>query len=597
MSAKTRLAVGSILILAGTSWASAGTSTIWRPAALPVFSVLLGAALVWAAYTYRNYRRRLEEQREESRQAAALHLRTIETLALAIEAKDQLSAGEARRVSIYAVEIAKEIGLRELEVEALRAASLLYDVGEMAVPEHIMLKSGPLTPEEFDKVKIHPVVGSELLNRVSFPYPVAGIVHSHHERWDGTGYPQGLRGNQIPMGARILSVVDALHALMSPRPYRPALTFQEAIEEIVADSGRAFDPRVVKVLRKRHAQWEKLAAEQLRDGFVDSIFAAQREGQVVFDLVQKLGTSLDLNETIAALKPALRALTRFETLILWVERDGFLYPECVEGAHLAWCSSVKIPSGGGVSGWVAANGKPIVNGDASFELASGRDPNTCPFNYVLAVPLEQNGVRGALSVYRIGERQFSSEDARRLSAVTPQLSTALANSLKFRETSEQASTDGLTGLANAGALFNRLASHPPGALLVCDLDGFKQVNDRFGHVAGNRLLQGIAEGFQKACRGNDFVARMGGDEFVVLIDHISPAEIGHRIQQFREMVRSTGRQICGEDAVDASFGAAFHPADGNTAEDLLAFADQQMYRQKAEQKAGVARIDVQKLSA
>jgi diguanylate cyclase (GGDEF)-like protein len=202
-------------------------------------------------------------------------------------------------------------------------------------------------------------------------------------------------------------------------------------------------------------------------------------------------------------------------------------------------------------------------------------------------------MRGALTLYRMTDRPFSAEDARLLSAVAPKLSAAVANGLKFRQAADQAATDGLTGLPNAGTLFREISRGTPATVLVCDLDGFKGVNDRFGHVTGNRVLQGLAEGFRNSCRENDFVARMGGDEFVLMLERITPEELGRRINQFREMVRATGHRICGEDVLDASFGAAFYPEDGETPEDLLAFADRQMYRRKAEQKAGVLQIERQ----
>src|SRR5712691_6889544 len=165
-------------------------------AALFPVSVALIPLLYLAWRSYRFYERRLERQCEQSRQAASLNLRTIETLAQAIEAKDQPLSGRSRRVQIYAVRMAQELRLPPLAVEALRTASLLYDIGELAVPEHIILKPGPLTPEEFEKMKTHAAVGAEILERVKFPYPVAPIVLAHHERWDGAGYPHGLKGEE-----------------------------------------------------------------------------------------------------------------------------------------------------------------------------------------------------------------------------------------------------------------------------------------------------------------------------------------------------------------------------------------------------------------
>src|SRR2546425_8477071 len=147
-------------------------------------------------------------------------------------------------------------------MEALHAAALLHDIGKLAVPEHIISKPGRLTPEEFEKMKIHPVVGAEILERVRFPYPVVPTVRAHHEKWDGSGYPSGLKGEEIPIGARILAAVDYLDALASDRQYRRALPLEEAMERLSAESGKSFDPLVVEVLQRRYLDLEKVVGAQ-----------------------------------------------------------------------------------------------------------------------------------------------------------------------------------------------------------------------------------------------------------------------------------------------------------------------------------------------
>src|ERR1700688_4086186 len=215
-------------------------------------SLLVLPLIYWVYRSFRLYLGRLEAEKErvevEKRhveQIASLNMRTIEALALAIEAKDHTTHTHLQRVRTYAVEIAKEIGLSRDEIEALRAAALLHDIGKLAVPEHIINKPGKLTPEEFERMKVHPIVGAEILERVAFPYPVAPIVRAHHERWDGSGYPAGLSGEQIPIGARILAAVDCLDALASHRQYRPALPLAEAMAKVKEMSGKSFYPQVV----------------------------------------------------------------------------------------------------------------------------------------------------------------------------------------------------------------------------------------------------------------------------------------------------------------------------------------------------------------
>jgi diguanylate cyclase (GGDEF)-like protein/putative nucleotidyltransferase with HDIG domain len=568
-------------------------------AALFPVSVVLAPLLYLTWWSYRLYERRLQQQQKQWKKAASLNYRTIEALALAIEAKDQPMTGHSRRVQIYAVEMAKELGLDPLDIEAMRTASLLYDIGELAVPEHIILKPGPLTPEEFEKVKTHPAVAAEILEQVNFPYPVAPIVLAHHEKWDGTGYPKGLKGNEIPLGARILSAVDAVDAYASPRRHRPAIDVKEALERVAAQSGKAYDPRVIGVLRKKQKQWEKLVAQAPDHGFIDSIFSAQREANALFDLTRRLGSSLDLKETFATLAPALQQLVRSDSFVVWVEREGRLAAEYIGGAHVAMFSSLRIPMGRGLSGWVTANQKSILNGEASCELAHlGTSTATASVRHALSVPLADGDLRGALTLYRAHDPLFSTEDARIASTLAPKLAGAVANGLRFRRAADEAVTDAMTGLPNVAALAIRLSQNAsPGAVVVCDLDGFKNVNDRYGHMMGNRVLEALADRFRKSCRNGDFVARLGGDEFVLLLDGIGPGEISNRIEQFREMVRATGRSLCKEDVLDASFGAAFFPADGTTSDELLAAADQRMYQFKAEQKSGVIRMNQRQAGA
>ena len=175
-----------------------------------------------------------------------LYLSTIETLATAIDAKDQVTHGHIRRVQKFALALASELGIRdERQVKAIEAAALLHDTGKLVVPEHILNKPGRLTPGEFDKMKLHASAGAEILSAIQFPYPVVPIVRHHHENWDGTGYPDGLKSTDIPIGARILQVVDCFDALTSDRPYRTKLSDEEAVLILLQRRGTMYDPLIV----------------------------------------------------------------------------------------------------------------------------------------------------------------------------------------------------------------------------------------------------------------------------------------------------------------------------------------------------------------
>jgi putative nucleotidyltransferase with HDIG domain len=398
--------------------------------------------------SYRLYLGKLETEKRHAEQVSSLHLRTIETLALAIEAKDETTGAHLHRVRVYAMELAKELGLSEDETEALRAASVLHDIGKLAVPEHIISKPGKLTPEEFEKMKIHPTVGAEILEQVHFPYPVVPIVRAHHEKWDGSGYPNGLAGEAIPIGARILAAVDCLDALASDRQYRKALPLDEAMAKVAADAGKSLDPKVVTILQRRYIELEKLANEQpLRAspklsldikverglapaaGFEASagpdaevsrsagdsfelISAARQRGQEIIALSRRGGSSLSAEDILSLLAMRLKHLVPHDALAVYCPRSGVLTAEFVSGENFRLFSSLKIPHGEGLSGWVAQNHKAILNGNPSVEPGYLNDPTKySTLRSALAVPLEGSaGVAGVLALYRADPDAFTADD-------------------------------------------------------------------------------------------------------------------------------------------------------------------------------------------
>lgn len=577
------------------------------------------APMVYIVYrSYEGYLQRLERQREQAQEVSALHLRTIETLAVAIEAKDQTTHDHLKRVQIYAVELGKDLGLSGPELQALRAAAVLHDVGKLAVPEHILSKPGRLTPEEFDKMKIHPQVGAEILERARFPYPVAPIVRCHHEKWDGSGYPEGLAGEAIPIGARILAVVDCLDALASDRQYRRAMPIDRAMQEVALRSGRDFDPRVVTALHRRYRELEMLArdarAEPLRlpagfknEGaasgsprpesersvlpapqFVRSIGAAREEVQKLFELAQEIGNSLEMRDTFHVLSRGLQPLAPYDALAVFLEKGGLLVPHYLHGPDANACSGLAFSGGSGITGWVVENGKPAVNCDPSRE-----GPGMQRFACMISAPLSgRQGVMGALSLYNRKRAVYASDHLRLLNAIAPKLSLAIENGLTFKRAEDSATTDYLTGLPNAHSLFLHLDREIEVCrylarslgVLVCDLNGFKLINDTLGHLTGNRILQAVSAALREICREYDYVSRMGGDEFVIVCPGMGKEALEGRIPEIREAVKRAGAGICGDGLLGGSFGAAVFPDDGKSADELLAAADRNMYQDKARQK-------------
>jgi diguanylate cyclase (GGDEF)-like protein/putative nucleotidyltransferase with HDIG domain len=605
-------------------------------------SLLVLPLVYWVYRSYHLYlaklaaeKKQVEIEKKHAENVAALHLRTIESLALAIEAKDHTSHKHLQRVRVFAIEVAKELGFPESEIEALRAAALLHDIGKLAIPEHIINKPGRLTPEEFEKMKIHTQVGAEILQRVAFPYPVAPIVRSHHEHWDGSGYPDGLTAEQIPPGARVLAAVDCLDALASHRQYRGAMSLDAAMDKVASLSGSSFDPRVVEVLQRRYRDLEKLAlldstapstavsatADQATPAtsaevhtetmiqlageferpapalsssnetdFLSSIASARQEAQTMFELSQDLGNSLSLGETLSVLSVRLRKMIPYDSLAVFLLKENRLIPELVSGDNFRLLSSLNIGLGEGLCGWVAEKRKPIINGNPEVEAGYVCDPaRFTTLRSTLAVPLEGlHGVVGVLAMYRSEPDAFSADHLRILLAVSSKIALSVENALKYQQAEDSATTDYLTGLPNARSLFVHLSrelarcrrTSTTLAVMVCDLDNFKQINDLYGHLEGDNLLKDFASRVKEVCRGYDYVARMGGDEFVVVAPGLSADASGEKASRLHQLAVEAGRKVAGRDLVGLSVGTAFCPEDSFDVERLLAEADRRMYSMK-----------------
>ncbi len=586
------------------------------------FAILVLPLVYWMYRSYRIYLDRLEAEKKHTEEIADLHLRTIEALSLAIEAKDHSTHDHLRRVQTYAVQLGKDLGLTDAELNALRAASMLHDIGKLAVPEQILSKPGRLTPEEFDRMKIHPIVGAEILDRVQFPYPVVPIVRSHHEKWDGSGYPYGLKREAIPIGARILSVVDCFDALTSERPYRRAMSADEAMKHLVSEIDTSFDPRVVAAIEKRYVELEQgvrrsettkspfptvtnanrsvapsagfadvpNAAEVRATSFLASIVSARQEAQLLFELAQTLGNSLSLRETLSVVAIRLKEMIPYDLIVFYVCQDQKLVPRYVHGVDYDLFRSLEMPIGQGISGWVAQNKKPIINGDPMAESKHLGDPTRVSvLRSTLSIPLQgRDGVAGVLTLYLKEKQAFTKDHLRMLMAASSKLGLSVENSLQFEKAQDSASTDFLTGLPNARSICAHLdtelarseRSGQPLAVLLCDLNGFKTVNDNFGHLVGNKLLEEIARNFRTVCREYDLVGRLGGDEFVLVLPEFTTTTVRELLPRIELAVVEAGRVVCGKKVVTVSVGAAFYPQNGVTAEELLSEADRGMYEAK-----------------
>ncbi len=577
--------------------------------------------------TYKVYIGRIEDERRHVQEMSDLHLATIEALALAIDAKDQTAQSHIRRVQVYAAGLARALGMSEQEVQGVKTAALLHDIGKLAVPEHILSKPGPLTQEEFQKIRIHPQVGAEIISAVPFPYPVAPLILSHHERWDGRGYPQGLRAEDIPLGARILTVVDYFDALTSDRPYHRAMDHDAALLLLEQESGKALDPTVVQLFfahlpalaaeadRLEQAPSRRLTLEPTSElgrpavGFeneagrantvFDDIALAHKEIYALYEIAQSMGTSLGVADTMAIISSKLSNLVPFGAcaLFLYDEEHDVLRCRFATGIDSELIGTMTIKSGHGLTGWVTRNRRPLVNArpNADFEAAGMPGAGTSLRAAIVAPLIHADRLIGTLAVYQETEDAYTDDHRRLIDRVCEQAAAVIHNASVYERTEKDSLTDALTGLPNTRSMFGHLTRElsraerlkSEVALLVMDCDDFKEINDTHGHHVGDRALREVASVLRAGVRPYDLCVRYAGDEFIVVLSGCGAEEAERkRLELKRAMEEVTfearpGRKV----PLSISVGAAVYPHDGETYEALLATGDARMYRDKTMHKA------------
>jgi diguanylate cyclase (GGDEF)-like protein/putative nucleotidyltransferase with HDIG domain len=557
-------------------------------------------------------------------------MNTIESLAIAIDAKDQTTHGHVRRTQIYASEMGKIFKCETPELRALFAGALLHDIGKLAVPEYILNKPGKLTEAEFAKMKIHPTVGGDILRRVNFPYPVEDIVRYHHEKWDGSGYPKGLRGQAIPLVARIISVVDFYDATRCDRPYRKGMKREESLALLKSMAGSAFDPRVVVKFIEHVEEFDKLIdAEDIQeqvaseiaehdyltqtkpdaglasnvlgtpdDSGFRSITEAQREVFALHEIAQTIGSSLNLNDTVTLVSNKLRAIVPFDTCIMFIvdEKSGKAVAVHVAGEHTDVFSGRRLSVGDGITGWVIANARSMCNASPELDLVGVSAEIAKNYRGVLVSPLlREDGAFGAIALYSKSRTSYTTEHVRLLESVCQHAASALNNALTFEKTKESALVDPLTELPNARGFYmmleQRIAecqrmSSESLAVISMDVDNFKAINDQYGHAMGDRVLAAVAAVIRKELRQMDVLTRYAGDEFVAIMPMASShmaAAVGERI---RNVVESQRFAVRGDKFVQLgiSAGVACFPEQGETTEELLTAAARSMQSDKHARK-------------
>ncbi|HEX5836072.1 MAG TPA: diguanylate cyclase [Pyrinomonadaceae bacterium] len=590
-----------------------------------LYLVLVFIAILATYLIYRSAKTRLQAKADEVEAIGHLHLATAEALATAIDAKDQTTHCHVRRVQIYAAGMGEVFGLSAHEVAALKAGALLHDVGKLAVPPHILNKPGPLTPAEFEKMKIHTVVGAQILARVNFPYPVIPIVRHHHEQWDGRGYPDKLRGEQIPITARIISVVDCFDSVREDRPFRRGMTLGEATALLLRGAGIHFDPVVVEQFIKHLPRFEEriealglqhqpvnhipepplqlseidLDQTRERGSYIayDQIKKAHREVYALYEIARTFGTSLNVEHTLEILVDKVGHVVPFDTCIVYFYDDakGYATARHVVGKNAQKLAKRCIALGEGVTGFALANRRPVNQLHPSLDFTDINPEAGIKYRSMASLPLFKDDVLlGALSVYSGEIEQYTDDHMRLLETVTRLAADALGNAMQHAEAESNALTDPLTGLPNARYLSLRFDEEAARArrtdrafqVMMLDLDEFKSVNDTFGHKAGDKMLREVAHIIEGQLREYDFLARYGGDEFVALVQEMAGSQVDDLCRRIETAVSKfllmVGRNRYAR--VGISVGTATFGIDGNTLDQLVIAADEKMYRMKSSHK-------------
>ncbi len=574
--------------------------------------VLLTIPLIGVAYAVASpYVKNIEEARRHAQEMDDLHERTLQAFAAAVDAKDKITHEHVRRVQIYAEEIARLMHLSEMEVKALRAGALLRDIGKVAVPDYILTKPSKLTTYEFNRMKQHTVIGAQILEQIDFPYPLVEIVRYHHERWDGTGYPEGLKGEEIPLTARILSIVDCFDAMREERLYRKALSREAAIQELRVNRGLHYDPQLVdlfinnlsvceekianlKIENLPFKEIEALAADALQvmqatssseisatPSFVQAIQESRMSSQVnygLLNLAENIASSMNIHDYYHFLANDLHRIIPFQekldSFVIYElnEYSGkaeIVFAHGLDATHFYGC---KIELDEGVTGYLLTSNERQINCNPEneiFHLWRQKD-ESFSFNKYLtmqALPLKKGEHQfGAMVVYSKSRKEFNEEQIDNFSRLASLCSDAFLNARRFAVASEASLLDVVTNLPNARFLhehFSReveIATNEvnPLRLLLVDLRVFRQLLEHIEPLSVEATTRDLAKMLKKQIRKNDKIIHYCGDEYVVLI-HDAPEEMSLDIvARFQStVIESRPLLISAEDALRGiSIGSA-----------------------------------------
>ena len=552
---------------------------------------------------------RVEDANKHLSELNSLYMSTIETLAMAIDAKDQITHGHIRRVQHLATGLARALGVKDSDqIKAIEAASLLHDMGKLAVPEYILNKPGALTPAEFDKMKLHASVGADILSAIDFPYPVVPIVRHHHESWDGTGYPDGLAGSLIPIGARILSVVDCFDALTSDRPYRPRLTDTDAIKILLSRRGTMYDPIVVDTFIAVHREiaptGSELSTEASKEGpsaalkpiatpelpqpapGFDDITASSEETLVLYDLARSVSADIDLEAIGSLVSNYTRRIVPASTCVIYAYEatTDELLAVYASGEHSVQFSGLRILRGQRLTGWVAANKQTISNSDPVLDLGEIARSTRPRLRSCLSTPLISSAeLVGVLTLYSPQPAVFSDNHRRIVEAVARQISTSLRQALQPPSGKEMQTNDSLVGLPNRQQLRRFVQAEisiegprSPLSIILISPRRERTADSSGGDVAAS--LGRVADAVKSMLREGDILFRYAADELVVLLTETDASATLVALSRIASSTASSGESTGWTPALTRfALGCATTPTDGLDSDELIGVARRRLH--------------------
>ena len=497
---------------------------------------LIAPLMILAYVTFRTAMGRIADANSHLSELNKLYLSTIETLAMAIDAKDQITHGHVRRVQAYAMGLARAVGVTsESDLKAIEAAALLHDMGKLAIPEHILNKPGKLTTAEFETMKQHANIGADILSAIEFPYPVVPIVRYHHENWNGHGYPTGLSEDSIPIGARILAVVDCFDALTSDRPYRPRLPDTEALQILRERSGKMYDPALVETFTKIYRSIAPpevdfdstddppgKPADVNRDGDVpsqqatlDSISASTAEARMLYELGQVIGSEATVAETAEVIFSHLRRCVPASSLVLFAydQTHDQIVARRTSGEHAGSMLGMRIGLGQRISGWVAANRRTALNSDPALDLGDIARTRSPRLLSCLSTAIETSeSLVGVITLYSTQKDAFSDQQSRVVQLVAAHAAEALRHRLcsEAEGSSLEANTEGVVN----GERLQRSFDH---ARFRSERSGVSVVVILTRDLSARERSAGIADSIRPLLRATDELFRSGPEELVVIM--------------------------------------------------------------------------------